>query len=316
MSDPEVIASFAKLVRDERHLTALYLLTVADIRGTSPKVWNAWKAKLLEDLYKVTLRVLGGEPPSADRELRARQQEALATLRLFGLGPRDHEALWKQLDVAYFLRHDASDIAWQTRSLYDKLGREKPVVKSRLAPIGEGLQVTVYVKDQADLFARICSYFDRKNFSILDAKIHTTKDGYALDTFLITDEHLSGSYRDIINLIEHELCEVLVHQEPLCPPLRARLSRMSRTFPITPTVDLRPDERGQFWLLSIAANDRNGLLYAIASVLARYRINLHTAKIMTLGERVEDVFLIGGAALSNQRVQVQLETELLDALKI
>jgi [protein-PII] uridylyltransferase len=316
LSDPDVIASFANLVKDERHLTALYLLTVADIRGTSPKVWNAWKAKLLEDLYKMSLRVLGGEPPSADRELRARQQEALATLRLYGLGPQAHEALWKQLDVAYFLRHDASDIAWQTRALVDKLGREKPVVKSRLAPIGEGLQVTVYVKDQPDLFARICSYFDRKNFSILDAKIHTTRDGYALDTFLITDEHFANNYRDIISLIEHELCEVLTHQEPLSPPLRARLSRMSRNFPITPTVELRPDERGQFWLLSIAANDRNGLLYAIASVLARYRINLHTAKIMTLGERVEDVFLIDGAALNNQRVQVQLETELLDALKI
>lgn len=316
LSDPDVIAAFSRLVKDERHLTALYLLTVADIRGTSPKVWNAWKAKLLEDLYKVTLRVLGGEPPSADRELRARQQEALATLRLFGLGPTEHEALWKQLDMAYFLRHDASDIAWQTRCLHDKLGRDKPVVKSRLAPIGEGLQVTVYVKDQPDLFARICSYFDRKNFSILDAKIHTTKGGYALDTFLITDEHFAGNYRDIINLIEHELCDVLTRQEPLSPPLRARLSRMSRNFPVTPTVDLRPDERGQFWLLSIAANDRNGLLYAIASVLARYRINLHTAKVMTLGERVEDVFLIDGAALANQRVQVQLETELLDALKI
>jgi [protein-PII] uridylyltransferase len=316
LSDPDVIAAFAGLVKDERHLTALYLLTVADIRGTSPKVWNAWKAKLLEDLYKMTLRVLGGEPPSADRELRARQQEALATLRLFGLGPQAHEALWNQLDVAYFLRHDASDIAWQTRALVDKLGRDKPVVKSRLAPIGEGLQVTVYVKDQPDLFARICSYFDRKNFSILDAKIHTTRDGYALDTFLITDEHFANNYRDIISLIEHELCEVLTRQQPLCPPLRARLSRMSRSFPITPTVELRPDERGQFWLLSVAANDRTGLLYAIASVLARYRINLHTAKVMTLGERVEDVFLIDGPALNNQRVQVQLETELLDALKI
>jgi len=316
LSDPDVIQAFAALVQDERHLTGLYLLTVADIRGTSPKVWNAWKAKLLEDLYKMTLRVLGGEPPSADRELRARQQEALATLRLFGLPPDAHEALWKQLDVAYFLRHDASDIAWQTRSLYGKLGLDKPVVKSRLAPIGEGLQVTVYVKDQPDLFARICSYFDRKNFSILDAKIHTTRDGYALDTFLITDEHFANSYRDIINLIEHELCEVLTRQDPLSPTLRGRLSRMSRTFPMTPTVDLRPDERGQFWVLSIAANDRNGLLYAIASVLARYRINLHTAKIMTLGERVEDVFLIDGQALNNQRVQVQLETELFEALKI
>jgi [protein-PII] uridylyltransferase len=316
LSDPEVIRAFAGIVKDERHLSALYLLTVADIRGTSPKVWNAWKAKLLEDLYKVTLRVLGGEPHSADRELRARQDEALATLRLFGLPANAHQKLWDQLDVAYFLRHDASDIAWQTRALWDKLGSAGPVVKCRLAPIGEGLQVTVYCKDQPDLFARICSYFDRKNFSILDAKIHTTRDGYALDTFLVTEQTFAGSYRDIISLIEHELTALLVAQGPLPPPVRGRLSRMSRSFPITPTVDLRPDERGQFYVLSVAANDRTGLLYSIAGVLTRYRINLHTAKIMTLGERVEDVFLVDGAVLSSPRAQVQLETDLLEALKI
>jgi len=310
------VQAFAAVVKDERHLTALYLLTVADIRGTSPKVWNAWKAKLLEDLYRITLRVLGGEPHSADRELRMRQQEALATLRLFGLPANAHEALWNQLDVVYFLRHDASDIAWQTRSLYDKLGSAKPVVKSRLAPVGEGLQVTIYLKDQPDLFARICSYFDRKNFSILDAKIHTTRDGYALDTFLVTEENFAKNYRDIISLIEHELCELLTSQAPLPPPTRARLSRLSRHFPIAPSVELRPDERGQYYLLSIAANDRTGLLYTIANVLTRYRINVHTAKIMTLGERVEDVFLVDGPNLNSPRVLVQLETDLLDALAI
>ena len=83
-----------------------------------------------------------------------------------------------------------------------------------------------------------------------------------------------------------------------------------------PTVDLRPDERGQYYLLSIAANDRTGLLYSIANVLAKYRLNLHTAKVMTLGERVEDVFLIDGAALGNARSQLQLETDLLEAIKV
>ncbi len=316
LSDPDVIAAFAKVVKDERHLTALYLLTVADIRGTSPKVWNAWKAKLLEDLYRITLRVLGGEPHSADRELKNRQDEAMATLRLYGLHADAHEALWRQLDVAYFLRHEASDIAWQTRSLWDRMNSDKPVVRCRLAPIGEGLQVAVYTKDQPDLFARICSYFDRKNFSILDAKIHTTKHGYALDTFLVTEQNFAKSYRDIISLIEHEICQLLTSQAPLPAPTRGRLSRLSRTFPITPTVDLRPDERGQYYLLSIAANDRTGLLYSIANVLTRYRINLHTAKIMTLGERVEDVFLVDGAVLNNPRNQILLETDLLDALKV
>ncbi|MET0266927.1 MAG: [protein-PII] uridylyltransferase [Duganella sp.] len=316
MSDPDVIAAFARKVGDERHLTALYLLTVADIRGTSPKVWNAWKAKLLEDLYRVTLRVLGGQPHSADHELQNRQQEALATLRLYGLTPEDHLAFWKQLDVAYFLRHDASDIAWQTRALYDRFNGDQPIVKCRLAPIGEGLQIAVYLRDQPDLFARICSYFERKNFSILDAKIHTTRHGYALDTFLVTEQNFAKSYRDIINLIEHELCAALTSPEPLTPPGKGRLSRLSRTFPMQPTVDLRSDERGQYYLLSIAANDRTGLLYAIANVLAKYRLNLHTAKVMTLGERVEDVFLIDGAALGNPRNQLQLETDLLEAMKV
>jgi [protein-PII] uridylyltransferase len=316
LSDPDVILGFAKLVKCERNLTALYLLTVADIRGTSPKVWNAWKGKLLEDLYRMTLRVLGGESPSADHELKNRQDEALATLRMHGL-PRDaHERFWQQLDVAYFLRHDASDIAWQTRALCDKIDTDVAVVKCRLAPIGEGLQVVVYVKDQPDLFARICSYFDKKNFSILDAKIHTTRNAYALDTFLVTEAAFANTYRDIISLIEHDLSQLLQAQDALPPPSKGRLSRLSRTFPVTPTVDLRPDERGQHYLLSISANDRNGLLYSIANVLARHKINLHTAKIMTLGERVEDVFLIDSPILDNARSQIQLETELLDALQV
>ena len=316
LSDPDVVLNFAKLVKDERHLTALYLLTVSDIRGTSPKVWNGWKAKLLEDLYRMTLRVLGGEAPSKDSVLKNRQNDALKALRLVGIPPDAHEKLWQQLDVGYFLRHDASDIAWQTRVLYDKIDSSTPVVKCRLSTIGEGLQVTVYVKDQPDLFARICNYFDSKNFDILDAKIHTCKNGYALDTFMVSEPSFAHQYRDIINLIEHELSESLAQQTPLSPPNRGRLSRMSRNFPIVPTVDLRPDEKGQYYLLSISANDKNGLLYSIAEVLTKYKINLHTAKIMTLGERVEDVFIVDGAALQGARTQIQFETDLLDALRV
>ncbi|HTN65464.1 MAG TPA: [protein-PII] uridylyltransferase [Burkholderiaceae bacterium] len=316
LSDPQVIRNFAGRVGSERRLTALYLLTVADIRGTSPKVWNAWKGKLLEDLYRITLRVLGGETPSADHELNQRQQETLNTLRLYGLPADAHERLWRQLDVGYFLRHDASDIAWQTRTLYNRIDSPVPVVKCRLAPIGEGVQVTVYCRDQADLFVRICGYFARKNFSILDAKIHTSAHGYALDTFLVTAPMFAGNYRDIINLVEHELAQALASDAPLEPPVPARLSRQSRTFPIVPTVDLRPDERRQYYLLSICANDRNGLLYAVADVLAKYKINVHTAKIMTLGERAEDVFLVDGEALNHARSQIQLETDLLEALHV
>ncbi|MEA5097286.1 MAG: [protein-PII] uridylyltransferase [Burkholderiaceae bacterium] len=316
LSDTGTIRDFAVLVGNERRLTALYLLTVADIRATSPQVWNAWKGKLLEDLYRLTLRVLGGETLSVDNELKNKQKEAIKTLRLYGLPPNAHEQLWTQLDVGYFLRHDASDIAWQTRNLYFRMNSDKLVVKCRLSPIGEGLQVVVYVKDQPDLFARICGYFDRQNYSILDAKIHTTKHGYALDTFLVTRQIFEKNYRDIISLVEHDLAEWLSVPGPLPPPTKGIISRMSRAFPITPTVDLRPDARGEYHVLSVTANDRTGLLYSIANVLAKYRINLHTAKIMTMGERVEDVFLVEGEALENARTQIQLETDLLEALRI
>ncbi len=316
LSDPDVVRAFVKTVKDERHLTALYLLTVADIRGTSPKVWNTWKGKLLEDLYRMSLRVLGGETPSADRELQNRQQEALATLRLYGLDKDVHEALWKNLDVGYFLRHDASEIAWQTRVLHEHIATDKPVVRCRLGPVGEGLQVVVYLPDRPDLFARICSYFDRKNFGILDAKIQTTRHGYALDSFLVSEPTFADNYRELISLIEHDLSHWLQGDSDMPMPVKPRLSRLSRAFPITPTVHLQPDERGQYHLLSISASDRTGLLYSVASVLARYKVNLHTAKITTLGERVEDVFLVDGPTLSNARTQIALESDLLDALRV
>ena len=177
IADPDVVQAFAKKMGDERHLTALYLLTVADVRGTSPKVWNAWKGKLLEDLYRATLRVLGGAKPDASSELAQHQEESRAKLRLYGIDDESYEDLWKQLDVAFFLRQDSTDIAWLTRHLYNKVNSDQPIVRARLSPIGDGLQVAVYVKDQEDLFARICAYFERHGFSIWDARIHTTRHG-------------------------------------------------------------------------------------------------------------------------------------------
>jgi [protein-PII] uridylyltransferase len=108
MSDPEVIKNFAARVKNERYLTALYLLTVADIRGTSPKVWNAWKGKLLEDLYRNTLRVLGGRAPDASALVEARKREALTMLALYAMPAKAHEALWRTSDVRYFMRHEGS----------------------------------------------------------------------------------------------------------------------------------------------------------------------------------------------------------------
>jgi [protein-PII] uridylyltransferase len=314
--DPEVVRAFAEMVGDERRLVALYLFTVADVRGTSPKVWNGWKAKLLEDLYRATRRVLTGQPLARDAALAEKQAEAARLLRLYALDDGVKDKLWSQLDITYFLRHDAAEIAWQTRNLHYRVDSERPVVKARLAPFGEGLQVMLYTKDREALFARTCGYFERAGFNIVEAKIHTTRGGYALDTFLVMGQGRSAHYQDMISLIESELGEEVQSEAPLAPPRGGRLSRRVRHFPISPVVDIRPDERGAYYVLSVIAADRPGLLYGIARTLARYRLNLQTARINTLGDRAEDVFLIAGEPLSNSKTVLQLEQDLLSELQI
>jgi [protein-PII] uridylyltransferase len=314
IADPDVIRRFTRLVQTDRRLVALYLLTVADIRGTSPKVWNAWKGKLLEDLFYLTRRMLGGDEFGANAELEQRKREALRVLRLYAVSEHAHEPLWAELDVVYFLRHTAQDIAWHTRSLLAHVRTQTPIVRTRLAQGGEGAEVLIYVADQKDLFARVCGYFNSRSLSILDAKIHTTRHGYALDSFVVTDNGRSPHYRELLSRIEHELSRWIAEVTPLPAPAQGRLSRHSRHFPISPSVALQPDERGQHYLLSVTATDRVGLLYAVARVLAQHRVNVHTAKILTLGERVEDVFLIDGSSLAQPREQLQLESDLLAVL--
>ncbi|MFN3861754.1 MAG: [protein-PII] uridylyltransferase, partial [Roseateles sp.] len=260
LSDPAVIAAFAAKVGDARRLTALYLLTVADIRGTSPKVWNAWKGKLLEDLYRITLRALGGARLNMDAEIEARKQEARQDLALHSQLPGTEEPLWQKLAISYFARHDAAELAWHARSLWRHVQTQVPVVRARPSPIGEGLQVLVYAPDQADLFARICGYFDTAGFNILDAKVHTTRDGYALDTFQVIRPEADLHHRDLVPLVETKLAAALQASGPLPEPKRGRLSRRVKSFPYSPRISLRPDEKATAWLLTISTSDRAGLL--------------------------------------------------------
>ena len=315
LSDVDVISAFAKRVGNERNLTALYLLTVADIRGTSPKVWNAWKGKLLEDLYRYTARALGGRAPDAQAEVESRKREALVMLALYAMPFEAHKALWDTLEVSYFMRHDATDIAWHAKQLSRHVDAQMPIVRARRSTVGEGLQVLVYTPDQADLFARICGYFDQASFSVVDARIHTSRNGYALDTFeVVTSAGMEEHYQALTNMIEADLAHAIAQAGPLPTPIKGRVSRRVKSFPIAPRVTLRPDEKAQNWLLNISASDRLGLLYSIARVLAQHHIVVQLAKVATLGERVEDTFLIHGAPLQHNKTQIAIETELLEAL--
>jgi len=180
--------------------------------------------------------------------------------------------------------------------------------------VGEGLQVVVYTPDQPDLFARICGYFDQSSFSILDAKVHTASNGYALDTFQVVTTFQPDHYRDLISMVESGLAQTLTEAGPLPAPSVGRVSRRVRSFPIKPRISLLPDDKAQRWLLNISASDRAGLLYSVARVLARHHLNLQLAKVTTLGERVEDTFLISGPELQGQKTQLAIEKDLMEAL--
>lgn len=316
LSDPDVIRGFARITKNERRLTALYLLTHADIRGTSPKVWNAWRGKLLEDLYFATRKLLRGKTPREALGIGERQDEARRLLRYFGLRDDVETPFWDKLDTVYFMRHDPEEIAWHTRMLYFQCDTAHPVVRARPNQVGDGLQVMVYAPDQRDLFVRLCGFFGKLGYSIADAKIHTTRHGYALDSFILLDPNGHLNSRDMIALIEHDLASRLHVDSPIDQPMNGRLSRQVKHFPIAPEILTKPDERHQMHIMQVTAADRPGLLYAVASTLARHGINLHTAKITTLGERAEDVFLISGSELAQSATLIRLEQELLEQLTI
>ena len=319
ITDPSVVDAFAVRMGSERRLIALYLLTVADIRGTSPKVWNAWKGKLLEDLFHAARAALsaGTSERTIHDSIALRQREAQRLIRLYAVPDGAAAALWRELDTPYFQRHTADEIAWHARHLYWRTQSASPVVKVRLAREGAGLQALVYLPDQRALFARVCGFFGRAGLSILEAKIHTTRHGYALDTFALHDpSNPNASYRETIQFIEYELTRTLTTPGPLEPPAEGRIPRQLRHFPLTPEIQIFPDDKGTHFILEVVAGDRPGLLARVAYALAQANINVVSARINTLGERAEDVFLVDGARLHDEQALLRLETALYEQLKV
>lgn len=315
ITDPEVVERFAAKVGSKERLDGLFLLTVCDIRATSPKVWNSWKYQLLTDLYRSATMTLegGGAPKTRAGIYEDHCAKACRLIAKTGMSEAVRDAFWKELNLVYFLRHSPQDIAWHTIELAQHPSSPEPVVKCRIGRKGSVYKVLVYTRDQKDLFARVVAFFEREGLSVLDARIHTTSHGWALDTFLVQDKRS----REVCRLqcgIEAKLKSVIESQKPLPEPKRGKLSRRGRSFPITPIIEIERDESQRSWVLYVTCNDRIGLLFAIAVVLARHDINLATAKISTLDERVEDVFQIDAPSLADPDMVVQVETELIDAV--
>jgi [protein-PII] uridylyltransferase len=317
ITDPAVVREFAQLCGTELRLVALYLLTVADVRGTSPKVWNSWKARLLEELFRSARAWLRqGAREDSDFDLLAdRLIEARRLLSLKAIEPEQAEPFWRTLDSVYLQRHSADEIAWHARHLHWRVESPSPVVCSRLLPSGEGVQVFAYLKDAPNLFLRAVKVLARLGFSVVDARIHTSKRGYALDTFtLIQQAAAAPAYRDIAPILEHDLSEALSRNDDIPLPPLGRTTRQQRHLSMVPRIEITPEESGQRYTLEIVAADRTGLLAQVASMLARRGISIETARVNTLGARAEDVFVISGGRLAEESTRIALETELAEAL--
>ena len=293
LSDPNVIESFAQLVQNTRRLNALYLLTVADIRGTSPLVWNAWKARLLESLFYATKRALEAPEFHVKQTIAVRIKDASEKLIRFGISKETYEHLWSQFGESYFVRHESDEIAWHSRLLTPHLNSESPIVRARLSPYGDGIQVMIYTKNKNDIFARICNFFDRMGYDIVEAKIYTTQHAYALDSFIVLDQSgKSVSYSGLLKYIETQLTAKLGENEALESPLKGRISRQVKHMPIQAQITVEEESENNNHKLDMIANDRPGLLATVAQQFLKYDIELHNAKINTLGNRAEDTFLI------------------------
>jgi len=313
LSDPSVIESFAHLVQNERRLNALYLLTVADIRGTSPIVWNAWKARLLESLFHATKRALADPIFHAKQTIATRIKEASEKLTRFGISTQTYEHLWAQFGENYFVRHESDEIAWHSRLLTPHLNSTTPIVRARLSPYGDGIQVMIYTKNQNDIFARICNFFDRMGYNIVEAKIYTTNHAYALDSFIILDQSgKSVSYSGLLKFIETELTDKLDENAALESPLKGRISRQVKHMPIQAQITITEEPENNNHKLDMIANDRPGLLATVAQQFLKYDIELHNAKINTLGNRAEDTFLI--SARNGQKLDKRLIESLSQSL--
>lgn len=316
ISDPEVVEKFAHRVGSMERLVALYLLTVCDIRATGPKIWNAWKAQLLEDLFYSTARILKGKTMSRSLLVSRRRQDAL---RLTRFTPEQREKInqfWDKFDVAYFMKHSVRNIVWHAKVLLPHLDKKETFVTSRsLKGMEHGHEILILTQDKKELFARIVSFMQKVRLSIQEARIHTAKDGRVVDSFIVTDDGTDPLFQNELPRIQKELAETLDKEETLSSPIRGRLSRQSRLFPITPSVSLRPDAVGKQYLLSIVCTDRLGLLASISRVFVKYGINLVTARITTLGERAEDVFVVENSRLSDSIFSAEFEKSVLEALE-
>lgn len=293
LSDPGVIEEFARKVANKENLTSLYLLTVADIRATSPHVWNQWKATLLKNLFKYTLNYLEQDNLSHENSIAKRKEKAALILNTYDIRDHHYKDLWHSFGENYFYKYTEEEIAWQTRLLFSHTTPKEPIIRVRHRSNGEGIEVLVYQKNTMHIFNKTCHFFDEIGYNIVAAKIFTTQHNYALNLFDLLDANpKSVSYEGLFKFIENELIIRLERNKENKAMKLSEKSRHAIHHSIDTKITITQIEKSPIYQLDVITDDRHGLLSLISDQLSKEDISINHAKINTLGFRAEDTFLI------------------------
>ncbi len=321
IADPAVINEFAAHMQSRVRLNYLYLLTVADIRATNPGLWNSWKGALLQELYNATAEALTrglDNPLEQDEFITETRSEARQLLLDAGLSDKNIDAVWQNLEDEYFLRHSPEEIAWNTRCIDRHSGQDTPLIELRHSSARGGTEVFIYMRTDDSLFERTTALLEQLGLDIHDARIITSRNGYALDTYLILDEsgvHLQSEFQiqEIVDALTKELGTLSAQH----PRVTRRPPRSFQHFNIPTQISFGNDAPNDRTILELITGDRPGLLSAVGRAFSASGVRLQNARIATFGSRAEDVFYITDT--HNQPLQPQqqdnLREHLLDNLK-
>jgi [protein-PII] uridylyltransferase len=316
IGDPQVVSEFARKVGDESHLDYLYVLTCADVRGTNPKLWNSWKAALFHEFYERVKRALrrGLETPvDQDELIREHQDGARSLLRGAGMLPSAIERAWTHLPTVYFLRHAPEEIARHTRALAAASESSEDEALVSVEPQSElgTTAVMIYAPHRRHGFARATAVLDQLGLNILEARITPVGNGFSLDSYHVLEEDGSAiGDAERRAEIEHALWGSLRRPEEAPLAVSRRATRQMRVFKTPTQISISMDERNRRSVLELVAADRPGLLCDVGKVLWEERVDLHAAKISTLGERAEDVFYV------TDRTQQPLDESTAERLRV
>lgn len=318
ISDENVIRTFGEIVRDEAHLDYLYCLTVADMRATNESLWNSWKANLLQDLYFNTLRAFRrglSKQVETRSKIRENQQQALDLLAETGIDQDVFKALWREFRVDYFLRYSPEQIARHCQRIIGH-DRNEPLVIVNTKSYRGGTEVFVFAKEKLNTFASTVDLLGTKKLSIHDAKIISTKTGYTVNTFIVLDSRGKALKETYQTQAIAEALSAKLKQDDFCDIPLQPMRREVKQFQFPLKVSFIKIKAKSKTMIEIITLDRPRVLANIAQVFQQLKINIHSAKITTFGEKADDVFTIStseNTALNDEEKRI-LEDKLTQEL--